>query len=261
MDVQPKKSLGQHWLHDDFSLNSMCESAQIKSGDFVIEIGPGLGTLTQKLLDNGANVLAVEFDDNLANKLAKKFGEKIKVVNQDILKFNFEEQPSGYKICANIPYYLTSNLIRILTELNNKPEIVTLLVQKEVAERICANPGQMSLLSVWAQSVFECSLGEVVPASLFTPPPKVDSQIVVLKKRPRSTFEGDAKNINRVIKAGFSSKRKTLLNNLSSGLNIDKTQVQNILNMLSIDTNIRAQQFSTEDWVTISKAFSKYLAS
>lgn len=260
MDVIPKKSLGQHWLHDENSLMSMCDGAQIQANDFVIEIGPGLGTLTKKLVELNAKVLAVEFDDTLATKLEKSFGNKIQVVNQDILKFNFEQQPPGYKICANIPYYLTSNLIRILTELYNKPEIVALLIQKEVAERICSKPGQMSLLSVWAQSVYDCELSDVVPASLFTPPPKVDSQIVILKKKSKSIFKND-KKINRVIKAGFSNKRKTLLNNLTNGLNIPKNDANKILNTLSININARAQELSCDDWPVLAKSIDNYLAS
>ncbi len=261
MDAQPKKSLGQHWLHDDQTLESMCDFADIQPADNVVEIGPGLGTLTDKLLSRKANVVAVEFDDNLANKLSDKYKNKITVVNKDVLKFNFEEQPKGYKICANIPYYLTSNLIRILTELNNKPEIVALLIQKEVAERICEKPGQMSLLSVWAQSFFECSLGQIVPAELFTPPPKVDSQIVILKKLNTPIFDNKDKTLNRVLKAGFSNKRKTLVNNLSSGLGIQKSLVINILNTLSININARAQELSCEDWKTLSKALAKNLTS
>lgn len=251
----PKKSLGQHWLFDDYVLQNIADLAQINPGERVVEIGPGLGTLTAKLLKAGADVVAVEFDNALAKQLDdKKLSANLQVINQDILRFNFEQQPEKYKIVANIPYYLTSNLIRILTETNNQPDIVVLLIQKEVAQRICAAPGQMSMLSVWAQLNFDCSLGPVVDAEQFTPPPKVDSQVVVMKKLTEPIFKEENKeSLQRVIKAGFASKRKTILNCLSAGLQKPKTEVAQILNTLSINQNTRAQELNLETWLTLSK--------
>lgn len=252
--IKPKKSLGQHWLFDEFSLDSMCDSIDVKTGDVIVEIGPGLGTLTQKLIDRKAKITAVEFDEDLANKLIKKFDSQIKVVNQDILKFNFEELPPNYKICANIPYYLTSNLIRILTELKNKPQSVALLVQKEVAERICSGAGQMSLLSVWSQFNFDCKLGILVPAQLFDPPPKVDSQIVIMNHLDNPIYrEVDYRLLQQVVKAGFSNKRKNLVNCLSAGLQVAKIDILKILNTLSIDQNTRAQELELKEWISLTK--------
>ncbi len=264
-DINPKKSLGQHWLRDETSLISMVELAEVGDADEVVEVGPGLGTLTAKLLSAGAYVTAVEYDSELYNKLHKEkqhlFGDKsanIELVNQDILSFRFDKMPKDYKVVANIPYYLTSNLIRVLSETNNQPKIITLLIQKEVAERLCATAGDMSLLSVWAQMYYECSLGPVVPARLFTPPPKVDSQIVLLKRRVKPVFgDTDKKVLTRIIKAGFSNKRKTLHNSLSAGLHIDKNQTAELLGKADIPVSLRPQELPLEQWVALAEVSIK----
>lgn len=251
--IIPKKSLGQHWLYDETSLRAMCTLAEVTKDDFVVEVGPGLGTLTRELLGTGAEVLAVEYDKNLADKLRAENLPNLEVVNQDILGFDWNSLPANYKLCANIPYYLTSNLIRVISQTDNRPVVVTLLIQKEVAERLCAGPGQMSLLSVWAQMYYTTNLGPLVPAELFIPPPKVDSQVVVMKrlKRPLNT-DCDDKILSRALKAGFGNKRKNLINSLSGGLNMPKAEVSEILNLLSIDPNTRAQQLSLDQWISLT---------
>src|SRR4051794_11863171 len=131
----PNKSLGQHWLSDEFVLNDMCETANIGENDTVLEIGPGLGTLTELLVERAAEVVAVEFDKNLARDLPKRVdAPNLRVVQQDILSFDFTSLPVDFKVVANIPYYLTSNLIRVLSETSNQPKMAILLVQKEVAQ-------------------------------------------------------------------------------------------------------------------------------
>jgi 16S rRNA (adenine1518-N6/adenine1519-N6)-dimethyltransferase len=254
--VKTKKSLGQHWLHDELSLEAMCEMAGVQAGDTVIEIGPGLGTLTEKLLARAARVLAVEFDESLAADLPKRISSKdLSVTNEDILKFNFSEVEPGYKVVANIPYYLTSNLIRVLSETENPPISATLLIQKEVAERLCASPGSMSLLSVSAQMYFICSMGPIVPARLFTPPPKVDSQIVHLGHRETPLFSGlDERTVFRVVKAGFSNRRKTLHNSLAAGLQISKDQAKAVLDAAGINPQARPQELSLEQWLSLVQA-------
>lgn len=257
MDVTPKKSLGQHWLHDTASLEAMCNAAQVQKGDHVLEIGPGLGTLTVKLLNQGAVVTAVEFDTVLAQGLAKRIAETISdheicnnltVIEADILTFDLRGLPSGYKVVANIPYYLTSHLIRILGESSSAPSVAAVLVQKEVAQRVCAGSGSMSILAATTQFYFDCSLGMIVPAALFVPPPKVDSQILVLIRRPQPLFDVVPKNFFRVIKAGFSEKRKTLRNSLSGGLGLEKAAVESLLETCGLPENARAQELSLSDW-------------
>ncbi len=245
----PKQSLGQHWLNDQAALVAMCQAAEVSSSDTVLEIGPGQGSLTKILAGKAGQVVAVELDEKLANALVKKIpAGNLKIVKQDILKFDFTTLPSVYKIAANIPYYLTSNLIRVLSEAANPPAIAALLVQKEVAERVAAVPGQMSVLAITAQFYWRVSLGRAVEAKLFTPPPKVDSQILILKRHSEPLFEVDHKKFFRIVKAGFAQKRKTLENNLSSGLGLSKKEAGQILDSAGIDPKTRAQSLSLDDW-------------
>lgn len=249
-----KKSLGQHWLTDFMSLSSMCDAVQVADGDTILEIGPGVGTLTELLVERADKVIAVEFDQDLAKELPKRVPESnLHIVHQDILKFNLTELPSGYKVVANIPYYLTSNLIRVLSESSNPPEQAALLVQKEVAHRVAAKPGDMSVLSVTAQFYWEVSLGPLVPAKLFTPPPKVDSQILILKGRSKPLFEVDTKGLFRLVKAGYSNRRKTLLNSLSGGLQKPKDEISVMLESAGIKTTARPQELSLEQWYALYK--------
>lgn len=255
MAVKTKKELGQHWLHDEFSLQAMCDIADLNKDDFVLEIGPGLGTLTQKLVKQSNSVLAIEFDADLAKDLPKRVSaDNLQIENQDILKFDLTSLPVNYKVIANIPYYLTSNLVRTMSESSNPPLSATLLVQKEVAERIAAGPGEMSLLSVTTQMYFEPSLGPLVPAELFTPPPKIDSQIVHLQRRELPLFgEGSPKKLFRIVKAGFSNRRKTLLNSLSAGLHKTKDHTRDILAEAKIDPQQRPQDLDLDDWIRLAE--------
>ena len=258
----PKKSFGQHWLNDVESLDAMADIADVKAGDTILEIGPGLGTLTEVLLAYGALVVAVEYDLKLYEDLRREAenmfvddAARLHVIYGDILKFDFGTIPPGYKVVANIPYYLTSNLVRVLSEAANPPVSATLLVQKEVAERLAAGPGSMSLLTVSAGMYFEPSLGRVVPAKLFTPPPRVDSQIIHLKRRDEPLFGGlDEKLLFRVIKAGFSNRRKTILNSLSAGFQLTKEQTIELLSSVNIDPQARPQELGLDQWIKLAKA-------
>lgn len=260
MDNTPfaKKALGQHWLEDFESLQAMVEAAEVQPGNTVLEIGPGYGTLTEELLAAGADVIALEFDASLIPGLLEKFANvpELRVEQGDIRRFDFTALPPNYKIVANIPYYLTSNLIQLISETPNQPSVAVLLMQKEVAERIVATPGDMSLLSVTAQFYWEASLDRVVGAELFSPPPKVDSQILVLRRRTQPLFvDADPKQFFHLVKAGFSQKRKTLVNSLSGGLAIGRPQAQELLTKAGIESTRRAQTLSLEEWHRLLKAF------
>lgn len=244
------KSLGQHWLSDVATLQYICDAGEISDQDTVLEIGPGTGTLTSLLVKQAKQVVAVEFDQALAVRLPERVkAENLKVVQQDILSFDLTSLPSDYKVIANIPYYLTSNLIRVLSESRNQASTVVLLVQKEVAERVAAQQGQMSLLSVSAQFYWEVGLGNVVPAELFTPVPKVDSRVLIMKRRIHPLFaDVDEKAFFRIVKAGYSARRKTLLNSLAGGLRTDKQRTEEILELAQIRPSLRAQNLSLDDW-------------
>jgi 16S rRNA (adenine1518-N6/adenine1519-N6)-dimethyltransferase len=238
----------------------MVVAGKVGPNDYVLEIGPGQGTLTEVLLSSGANIMAVELDKKLFEILGQNYknNQKLHLLNQDIIKFNLNDLPSGYKIVANIPYYLTSGLIRTLSEAENPPSIAVLLVQKEVAERVAAKPGEMSVLGVTAQMYFETSLGMIVKAKFFTPPPKVDSQILILKRRQMPLFGAqDPQELFRVVKAGFSERRKKLRSSLSGGLHLTKQQADKMLGTAHINSDLRAQNLSLEEWLTLAKVFKE----
>lgn len=254
-DIKPKKSLGQHWLYDESTLLNICHEADISKDDVVLEVGPGLGTLTNNLVEMAKRVVAVEFDSGLAAKLDENKPGNLEVLNEDILSFDTSKLESGYKVVANIPYYLTSHLIRRLLESENKPSVIVLLIQKEVAERIVAKPGGMSLLSVSAQFYADVRLGGVVKASMFTPPPKVDSQVVVLNTKSE-LLDVEIRKFFRIVKAGFGEKRKKLSNSLAGGLNMDKDTIASILSELGFSDMVRAQELDIQDWFAIYNKIS-----
>lgn len=255
----PKKSLGQHWLFDSRSLGAICDEAEIEPTDTVLEIGPGLGPLTVELTQRAQQVVAVELDDKLARELpARVPASNLKVVHQDILKFDLSQLPKGYKVVANVPYYLTSHLVMHLLESQTPPSLAVMLVQKEVAERMAAKPGNMSVLAVNAQFYAHVNLGVIVTADKFDPPPKVDSQIVILERRKTPLFDDiDPKQFFRVVKAGFSEKRKKLVNSLSGGLDVPKDQLDVALQALGVHPDSRSQELTLEDWHRVALGVAK----
>ncbi len=261
----PKKSLGQHWLHDEATLNYIANAAELFPGETVLEIGPGTGTLTRKLIDRGVHIVAVEKDQALAAQLKKSLlnyisqhppSGKVAVVEGDILKFDLLSLAADYKVVANIPYYLTSNLLRVFSESKQPPDLMVLLVQKEVAARIAAEPGQMSLLAISVQLYYQPMLGQIVPAELFDPPPKVDSQVIILRRHAQPLFKDlDSQKFFQLTKAGFSQRRKKLRGSLSGGLQITKDQADDLLERADINPNTRAQELSLQQWHKLSTIF------
>lgn len=267
-NLKNNKSLGQHWLRDREILDAIAFSAEIEDGDFVLEIGPGLGTLTSSLLKfTGKNgrVLSVEFDENLAKKLPAQFpGKNLEIINADFLDFDLSKLPKNYKVAANVPYYITSKIVEKLLTSENKPSVAALLVQKEVAERMAAKAGELSILAIASQIYAEVSLDILVPREFFTPPPKVDSQVVVLKSREynlieifnsKNNCEVSEREFFRIIKAGFAAKRKKIAKSLSANLAISKEQTAEILEKCEISPDLRAQDLNIEEWLKISKVF------
>lgn len=251
----PKKSLGQHWLTDRQILAEIAESADIKPEDTVLEIGPGLGTLTSELLRRAKKVIAVEFDSELAAKLPRQFpGTNLEVIHEDILSFDLSQLPAGYKVVANVPYYITSKIVEKLMTADNRPLLSVLLVQKEVAERIDARQGEMSILAVSAQIFAKTSLGVKVPKQFFTPPPKVDSQVVILKTRQQPLVPpSDEKAFFLMVKIGFAARRKKLRSSISAGLGIPKHAAEQLLEHANINPDKRAQDLTIEDWVRLAE--------
>jgi len=249
----PKKELGQHWLTDRFILGEIADDAGITKDDTILEIGPGLGTLTSELLKRAKNVIAVEFDKDLAAKLPGQFpGTNLTVVSEDILSFDLESLPKNYVVVANVPYYITSKIVQMLMTAQNKPRTAVLLVQKEVAERIAAKQGDMSILAVSAQVFAAAELGIEVPREFFTPAPKVDSQVIILNTRTTPLVEGDReKQFFRIVKAGFSAKRKKIRSSLSAGLAISKPEAEVLLAKAGISPDVRAEDLAIDDWLRL----------
>ncbi len=250
----PKKSLGQHWLKDRTILAEIADEVSITKDDTVLEIGPGLGTLTSELLKRAGNVIAVEIDYDLAKKLPAQFpGTPLEIINQDILEYDLTQLPKGYAVVANVPYYITSKIVQYLVTSDNPPREIVLLIQKEVAERIVAQPGDMSILAISSQVYAEARLGIEVPAHYFTPPPKVDSQVVVLTMRTEPLISKEnERNFFRVVKAGFSAKRKKLRSSIAGGMSLSKQDTEALLNAAGISPENRAQDLSIDDWIRLS---------
>lgn len=238
------KALGQHWLNNRVVLDEIATLSG--ESDLCLEIGPGLGTLTSSLFKRHKKIIAVEFDKRLADNLPGSFpGKNLEVVNGDILKYDFSQINEPYAVAGNIPYYITSPIIEKLLTVADLPEVIVLLIQKEVAERITDE--KESVLSLFVKNRAVAKLGPVVRAEEFTPPPKVDSQVLVLEPYSDGPIFDDT--IFRLIKIGFKAPRKKLIHNLA-GLE-SKDGLIKIFKGLGIDLNVRPADISLEDWHNI----------
>lgn len=258
------KKLGQHWLQDTNILQTIADYAELKEEEFAVEVGPGLGTLTSRLLKSGADILAVEYDPVLAENLPKSFPGKpnLKVQNSDIRKFNFEELPKNYKLITNLPYYISGIFFRIIIDTPNKPSKAVILVQKEVAEKMAQSPeyGESNKLAMLAAYHYSAELGIRVSPKAFNPPPKVNSQIIILNRREEPLFPGlNFKDYSRFVKFAFASPRKTLVNNLAAGLHRSKQEVVELLEPLKLDQELRAEQLNLKNWEELLAVLSKLI--
>jgi len=260
--------LGQNFLRDASIIQKIIQAADLTPADLVVEIGPGEGIMTVALSEAAGKVLAIEIDRNLIPTLQKKFSQnkKVEIINADVLKINLPELvetrqclvPTGkYKVVANIPYYITSPIIRLFLESEIPPQEMILMVQKEVAERIVASPGKMSILALSVKYYATAQIIFSVPSTAFFPVPKVDSAVIRIVPNPTTILplkgggiKGgvERKKFFRVVRAGFSAKRKTLANNLANSFHLDKEAVENKLNKLGLAPLTRAQELSLEDW-------------
>ncbi len=246
--LEAKKSYGQNFLIDRDALARIVGAAQLQPTDTVLEIGPGLGVLTDELVKRAGRVVAVEADAELAELLVRRMPNNAEIVQADALTYDLSVLPAGYKVVANLPYYITSALLRSLLEANNKPTSITVLVQKEVAERIIAKPGNMSILACSVQYYGTPSLVDIVPASSFYPAPKVDSAILHIDLHTEPAFAADPKLLFRLIKAGFGEKRKMLRNSLAGGLAITSAEAVTLIDQAGLRETARAQELAMTDW-------------
>lgn len=246
-EMKNKKSLGQHWLNNRAILNEIADLAAVPDVDLCVEIGPGLGTLTSSLLKRFSEVIAVEYDTDLASKLPKSFpGKNLRVIEGDILEIDLASlvQARPYVVAGNIPYYITSPIVRRMLEITPRPAKIVLLMQKEVAERIAASEGDYNLLALMTQNLAEVELGPVVKAAEFTPPPKVDSQVLVLTPLAEPVVDPACLDL---AKRGFLSPRKKLAGVLADG-KISREQWRDLLERNNINPDARAQDLGLWDW-------------
>lgn len=257
-----KKSLGQNFLKSEKALNLMVSAGNINNNDIVIEIGPGKGVLTEKLLEKAKKIIAIEKDRDLIEILEEKFkkdidGGKLEIINDDCLEFDPKKTKtfSGkYKIVANIPYYITGAIIRKFLESENQPETMVLLIQKEVAERIVTRDNKESLLSLSVKAYGVPKYIDKVSKRYFTPSPKVDSAIIAINNISRNNFESKEleNKFFELIHAGFGHKRKVLIKNLADkGYNREKIVEQ--FKELKISEKVRSEDISIEKWLILSK--------
>ena len=251
--LRAEKSLGQNFLQDSSALENIALAAEIQGDDCVLEIGPGLGSLTRYLAVSAKEVTAIELDPDLLAPLRAVLTpyQNVRVVHGDILKTSISQiiTKPDYLVVANIPYNITSAIIRHLLEADVKPRRVVLTIQKEVAERICAKAGDLSLLALSVQVYGKPSIAAIIPAAAFHPAPKVDSAILRIDIYKEPLVPQDMlKTFFKLTKAGFSQKRKTLRNSLSSGLHISTKESETLLTSAGIDFMRRAETLSIDEW-------------
>ena len=251
--MKNRKSLGQHWLKDRDILLDIADSASVEGVNEVLEIGPGLGTLTSALFQFFDKVTAIELDDNLAANLPKSFpGKNLQVIHEDVLKLDLNtlDLPEKYVVAGNIPYYITSPIIQKFLHAEHRPEKIVILIQKEVAERLAAEPGDYSILGLSAQIYAKVTLGPLVKKEFFTPPPKVDSQVVILEPLEKPLASETTMSL---IKLGFIAPRKKLIANLAIGLHKSRDEIKAIFTKLDLNENARPADLTIENWCAIEK--------
>ncbi|MCL5108266.1 MAG: 16S rRNA (adenine(1518)-N(6)/adenine(1519)-N(6))-dimethyltransferase RsmA [Chloroflexi bacterium] len=258
---KPRKKLGQNFLVEEDILDRIADVADLVPGDQVLEVGPGLGTLTMRLAQRAGHVLAVELDSDLARIVGETTADypNVTVANEDILHFAVCAHfgPRAFKLVGNLPYYVTSPILRYFLENPCPPSLLVLMLQREVAERILAGPGEMSLLAVSVQLYAEPRLVQLVDAGAFFPPPKVDSAVVRLDLLPRPAVDVNSERFFSVVAAGFSQPRKQLHNTLSQRFWMQPGQASELLHVVGIDPKRRAQTLSLEEWAELTRVFER----
>ena len=261
-NLQPDKNLGQNFLTDPSILDKILDAAEVKSQDIVLEIGAGLGHLTRHLASTAKQVIAVELDKRLISILEQNLQSfnNIRIVQGDILQLNPRDlvAEDNYLVVANIPYYITSLIIRNLLESGVKPKRIILTIQHEVAQRVCAVSGQMSVLALSVLMYGEPILVRRIPAEAFYPPPKVDSAIIRIDLYPEPILPAENRELFfKLVKAGFLHKRKTIRNSLSTGLKWTPEKTEGLLSAAEINPQRRAETLSLSEWLEVTGQYDK----
>jgi 16S rRNA (adenine1518-N6/adenine1519-N6)-dimethyltransferase len=254
-DLKARKELGQHFLIDGEVLSLIVATAELRPDDVVVEVGPGLGILTGELAQKAGGVVAIELDDKLAALLKKTLASfnNVTIINGNVLKIKPQELVKGqdYKVVANLPYYITSPVLRHFLEAEAKPQAMVVMVQKEVAEAITASPGNMSLLSVSVQFYGEPKIIASVPPESFYPAPEVSSAILKIEVYPEPKVDVDEAGFFDTVRAGFAAPRKQLANSLAKGLGQDKSTVLPFLRKAGVDPQRRAETLTIGEWAEL----------
>ncbi len=267
-DLKAQKRLGQHFLIDEDILASIVAAAGLTSRDIVIEVGPGLGVLTRRLAEAGARVLAVELDARLVELLKKELASfsNVEIIHADILKLSPRQLLEGYstsaepvpdyKVVANLPYYISSPVLRHFLQDSLKPASMLVMLQKEVGEAVAASPGKMRLLSVIIQFYGRPTIVSYVPAKSFYPSPKVDSVVLRIDSYARPPIEvQDVESFFDIVSCGFRAPRKQLRNSLSQALEMPSSQTAQLLERAEIDARRRAETLSLAEWEKLWRVF------
>ena len=265
-DLRARKGLAQHFLIDEEVLRLIVSAAELTTSDVIMEIGPGLGVLTGELAKHAGRVIAIELDTNLAGILKQTLASfnNVTIINDDVLKIEpgalLKEQKVRfpYKVVANLPYYITSPVLRHFLEASAKPQMMIVMVQKEVAEVIVAKPGEMSLLSVSIQFYGEPRIISYVPAQCFYPAPKVDSAILRIDPYPQPTLAvADVAGFFDLVRAGFTTPRKQIVNSLAQGLGLPKGEVLSLLEKADVVSQRRAETLTLGEWAQLWRVFTR----
>ena len=255
--LSPSKSLGQNFLIDDNIIKKILDTSNPLKNDYILEIGPGMGALTSELSKKAKQVIAVEKDEKMCIILRNLNLKNVKIVNKDILKVDFDkEMPKNYKVIANIPYYLTSRLIRKLLEGENKPSSITLMIQKEVAKRICDTKEKSNILSLSVWFYAKPEIQFLVSKNSFYPKPKIDSAVIKITPYKKKYSKEFNERFFKIIKAGFSHPRKQLINNFSEKFKREKELVKKWLTSNNISPNQRAEEINLKKWTRLAKNFN-----
>lgn len=254
-NIYPSKILGQNFLISKEVLEKILDAANLKSKDVVLEIGPGIGTLTKELAKKAKQVIAIEKDSKMIKILKETLRDlkNIELIQEDILKYDFKSQVP-YKIVANLPYYITSPVLRKFLEIDSKPKEMILMVQKEVAQRIVASPPNMSILAISVQFFAKPEIISFVSKNCFWPQPKVSSAILKISQISMDLPPIDTDLFFKIVRAGFAQPRKQLANSLSNGLKLEKEKVRNWLKENEIKPERRAETLDIKDWIKLTKS-------
>jgi 16S rRNA (adenine1518-N6/adenine1519-N6)-dimethyltransferase len=256
------KGLGQHFLVDRNVLEKIISAAELEPTDIVIEVGPGLGILTEELVKKARKVIAIEVDPKLASSLQKRLSKfaNLTVIKADILQLDPQElidRKSNYKVVANLPYYIAAPIMRHFLETSLKPSLMVIMVQKEVGQSIVAVPGNMSIIGISVQLYGKPTIVDYVSAQSFYPEPKVDSAIVRIEVYPRPAVDvADVAGFFEIVKAGFSAPRKQIRNSLALGLQLDSAAVVELLQQAGVAPQRRPETLSLEEWARLQQTFA-----